>query len=457
MKRFINYIGSRRFAIYLLVITTLVILMSNLLPNLSIMDATEVQKLKEERPLIYSLSSSVGVSRLTKSTYFQVIPLFVFLSITVCTLRRFRSEIEKSERGEIITERSPVSHSIIMKSGSLSKEDVVSLLKKKRWSFMAQEGERAIIYAKKGEKGIWGSISFHIGMDVALIGILVSATTGIDGKLRLTEKFPVDMPEEIQGVRESDVPNFPLSEIMLEEFKPVFEGGFPVRYDGKLKGVGRDGGLRRYDIGVNRLLRLEDYKFIFTKAGFAPRFVLVKKDGSIVTDAVVNLNISMPGVVDSFRVIEEGMSVKVEMFPDYYQENGVHKTKGKFPFNPVVFVEVDKDGKVIGRGFIPMGKRVSFDEYTLEFAELKHWMELIVSRDMGVPIITAGFILIAVGLCFRFVLNEKHLWIIMNKSDNGLQVDVGGRARFFPAMFEDEMKGWADDLRSKAGDVTSGD
>ena len=49
MQRFFNYIASRRFAIYLLFITTALILFSNLLPNLPYLSDEELKALQVKR------------------------------------------------------------------------------------------------------------------------------------------------------------------------------------------------------------------------------------------------------------------------------------------------------------------------------------------------------------------------------------------------------------------------
>lgn len=441
MKRFLNYISSRRFAIFLLVVTASVILLSSLLPKPFLMDAREVEKLKKDRPLIYALSTRVGIEGVVRSPYFRVIPVFIFLSVTACTLRRLRAELEKGGTGEVIPEELPIKHSITLKPGSLKEDKIVLMLKKKRWRLLVSEEQKTVIYGVKGENGIWGSLGFHIGMNAALVGIFISIATGMDGKLMLTEGFPATTPKEVRGME--DAASFPFTELMLESFEPVFEGGFPVRYDSHLLGIGRDGRPARYKIGVNNLLKLGDDKFIFSTAGFAPRFRL-KKDGKEVADAITNLLISMPGVVDYVGIPEEGIGMKVEIFPDHYVENGDHKTKGKFPFNPALFVEVEKFGKVIGRGFLTKGQTVDMENYSLEFVELRNWMELVVSRDAGVPVIMTGFIIIVLGLCMRFILNDKRFWIII--SDNDSKLEIGGKARFFPALFEEELKRLAEDV-----------
>lgn len=447
MGSFLNYIGSRRFAIYLLLITTALILLSNLLPKPAYMSRSEVERLKRERPLLYAVSAKAGIQGLARSPYFQIIPAFIFLSVTVCTFRRIRAEIDRREAAPADT---PVRHTIALPAGRTGMEEVKSTISRRGWRILTTEG---VLYARKGDRGIWGSLGFHLGMDVALIGILVSVATGIEGRVMLTEGFPVEMPKEALGLKGEDVMDFPFKEMVLETFTPVFENGFPVLYESKVLASDRRGGVKRYTLGANLPLDIERYKFIFTKAGYSPRFRLSKKD-DLPIDAVANLLISMPGEIDYFDIKGTGFSLKAEMFPDYYDEDGVPKTKGNIPLNPVLFVEVERWGKVVGRGFLHKGKVVSFGDYTLEFVELRHWVELIVSRDLGIPVIIAGFILIAGGLCVRFLLNERHLWLIMDTTEDLLMLKVGGRARYFPSLFEEELRRLAEEIERQVEDKT---
>lgn len=444
MRRLINLIGSRRFAVFLLVVTTVVILLSNLLPKVSIMDAKDVERLKREKPLLYGLSMRLGITGLAKSPYFQVIPAFVFLSIGICTIKRLKAALEIESREDVIPEVLPVK--IIVPASHMDSTSIASTLKKRRWTVLEKDGT---VYAVKGRRGVWGSLAFHLGMEIALVGILISVMMAVEGNVYLTEEFPVSVPRDIKGMGKDAVPYFPLRQIVLEKFIPVYAGGeFPIEYTCKLLVVGSDGRARRYEIGVNRPLTLDSFKLIFGSASFAPRFVLSRKNGDVIMDAVVNLDISMPGSTDSFDMPEEGVRVKTELFPDFYLEGGKPATRGKYPNNPALFVEIEKDGKFLGRGFLPMNKKVGFDEYSLEFKELKYWVKIIISRDAGVDIILAGFLVISLGLAVRFVLNDKHLWIIINPPTEGVALGLGGRAKYFPAMFDEELKALAEELAS---------
>lgn len=451
MKLFFNYIGSRKFAIYLLVATTAVILLSNLLPNLAIMDSRELEKLKSEKPMVYAMSVSWNVNSVTSSPYFQILPAFLFLSISLCTLKRFRGELGRVEKGETLPANPSVQHRFTLMDLELDIRSMLTILKAKGWKAVDYPLQSNIIYARKGEKGIWGSFCFHIGMNVALIGILISAMTSFDGSIALTEGFPISTPADIRGTDNTKAEDFPFEQMLLESFMPKFSEGFPVEYNSKIVVVDSYGQAKRYTIKVNSPLEMWNYKFIFKEASYAPRLILRDKDGKLILDTVVNLVISMPGVVDFFDVPDEGLRIKVEMFPDYYNEGGKHNNKGIEPKNPALFVEIERWDKMIGRGFLFQGKMEDFGDYAIEFVELRHWMKLVVSKDFGVSVIIAGFILISAGLGLRFISNDKSLWVMPGRGEGEPVWEMGGRSMYFPALFAEEMARLAEELRNRGG------
>lgn len=441
MKRFIDYIGSRRFAIYLLLFTTAVVLLSTLLPDISHMDQVSLEKLKEERPLLHTVSETLRVERLARKPYFQVIPAFIFLSIFICTFRRIRKEINRvnlSTAAELVY---PTRFKFQIRNTTHYGEPIRELLEKKRWRLPAAENDENIIYGIKGERGIFGSYVFHAGMEIVLLGVFISFMFGAGGLIFLTEGFPVKTPEAFIGIESTEASDFPFEEIMLQSYESkVDERGFPLAFKTRIVCRAEYGPLREYLLLANKPVEVEGYKLIFTKSGFAPHFVLSAKSGEIISDSVVNLAISMPKVRDSFDIRDESLSFSVELFPDYYEIEGRSANRGRNPKNPAIFVVISRFDKELARGFIKMGEKVDFDDYQLEFKDLKYWVELAVSKDRGVLIIGIGFIMVIIGLSVRFILNERRISIIMTQNDDGKMLEVGGKADYFPDLFSHELE-----------------
>ena len=448
MKRFINYIGSRRFAVYLLVITTAVILFANLLPNPRMMDAEDIEELKIERPLLYSLSANAGVDHIIKSRFFQILPLFIFLSITICTIKRTRKEIRKGKKGSNIPPKPSIKYNFTSTHSLIDKEEIYSLLSDRAWKNIEPVHNGNLIIASKGGNGFWGSVIFHLGMDVVLLGVLLSVMMGVSGIIRLTEGFAFPTEDAFTETDREKAADFPLKSIYLDTFEATYQDGkFHIAYEARLLGKHKSGKVKKYVTKVNDPLRIDEYTVIFGKGGYAPRFILKSTDGTVLDDVAANLMITMPGKIDTLFFPDEGLTIDAELFPDYYEEGGEPKTRSDVPNNPVIFVEVSRWDKVIGRGFLHIGQEVGLDGYKLEFRELRHWIELVITKDVGVIVILYGFMLIVIGLAVRFILNDRLIWLIIEKDEKGTKVSLGGRCGYFPAMFDDELKKLTEDMR----------
>lgn len=447
MKRLLDYIGSRRSAIMLLLVTTGVILLSNLLPKPYILTDKEVSAMKRERPLTYYMSSRFNVAEVTKSPYFITVTVFLFASITACTLRRVKTGLKEAERGVRIPEITSLTirHSIEVSDCMDAETAAAGVLARRRWK-MAKAGtdEARVLYSKKGFDGLWGSVAFHAGMCIVLIGVFISTQTRFNGRLLLTQDFDIDPALVLKGLSATEKYVFPVRRMALASFEPVFREGFPLEYTANL--LNRDLYGREYTevARVNEPVSAGGYQFLLSRYGFAPRIVLKDASGKVVSDDIVNLVVFNPNQEDSFPLLKGKFTARVRFFPDFYIDTstGTAATRTKIPRNPVFIVSLERGGNKVEGGFVKMGGTLGFEGYTLEFRDIRYWVQLDVSKDSGVPVITAGFFAIIAGLALRLLLNEKAVWIIIKEN----KIGVGGRARFFPALFEQEIKGLAEEL-----------
>lgn len=433
MKRFVDFVGSRRFAVYLLLATTAVILLSNLLPNFSVMKAGEIKALKEGRPLLYAAASSLQLGKVVRSPFFFILPAVIFLSITVCTVKRIkRWGMESGREGNALPE------DMFLRAAEES-------LRGKGWSVEVRSqgsGEGVVITGFKGRKGFWGSVAFHAGMNVVLIGAVFSLFTRYNGSMVLADGYGVTMDEAFLSQAPKD---FRLKGAIMEDFRAVYQEGFPVDYSMALTLLGEEDREKREEVGVNRPLKWMGYQFAPVRYGFSPRFA-VRKGETVLLDSYINLVVMTPEKTDVFEIPGEGMKVEVQFFPDFYMEGKIPKTRSREPKNPVFFAEIKKGKEVIGRGFLHLNQEVSFAGYSIAFNDLKMWVMFSVSRDYGVPVVTFGFLLIIIGLIIKFVWHEKSVWLIFKDGT----VEFGGSSRYFPALFEEELKRLGEELKAGA-------
>lgn len=434
LKRFLDYVGSRSFAIILLTGTLAIILVSNLLPNISIMSKEEIDALRVSRPLFFALAGFLQIATVAKSPFFLVIPVSIFASVAACTLKRIKREGWRAIR---------VAPGDVKYRGGFagSPESAVLFLRKKGWTagVVSQESGDAVIVGHKGMEGFWGSVLFHAGMNVAILGFGLSVITGFNASIMLTDGYGVKASEAFLGKKPTE--EFPFPEMLMESFNAVYLDGFPVDYSMELTLWDGEGRERKGEVKVNHPLKWKGYQFVPNRYGFSPEFI-IKKDGKEVLNAFVNLVVITPDQIDYFEAPDEGMKVACQFFPDFYMEGKVPKTRSKEPKNPVFFVEIKQKEKVIGRGFLHLNKEVSFPGYSIELKDIRRWVLLDVSRDTGVPVITFGFIFIVAGLIIRFLRHERHIWLYLRDG----AVEAGGRSRYSPALFEDELKKLAEEM-----------
>lgn len=449
VKRIFDYLGSRRFAIILLVITTSVILVGNLLPSPVLMSREEVQTLARTKPLLYVASKTFHVMNLTKTQFFLIIPAFIFLSVTICTYRRAKGKLREKE-GAI----PPLEQLKVFKSCDVRETgEITAELVEMGWDVsVVERGDNRIVYGRKGDRGILGSILFHIGIDLLLIGAVVSVFTRYNGRLMLTEGFEVE-PEKVLAEMKMDVDtDFPYKKMLLESFETVYrEGSFPVDHTAIVGLVDRSNDINRETIKVNQPLKTGGYQLSLDRSSFSPRFIVTERNGKEVVDAYVNL--VLPGIdkSDYFDLPGTGIRIDATFFPDFFMEGNRPGSRSVIPNNPVFLLEFYRAGEKVGSGLLPLNKRMDFDDgrYTIQFADLKTWILLSVSRDSGLPLVAAALFIIVLGLVVRFMLNEKRVWVVINKEGSYM----GGRAGYFPALYEEELKRLSEKLGFSEGEA----
>lgn len=434
----------------LLLVTTTIILITNLIPNPIFMAEDEAERFIRERPLLYRISNRFHVMNITRSPFFLVIPSFIVLSVTICTFKRARQRM--AAKAEALPSPGAVLHSVSVDKGA----DIRHFLEKRGWGVDERPDAGGILFSgTKGAGGIWGSLLFHIGLNIVVAGGIVSMLTMFKGEMVFTEGFEASPQEQLRNIlNPSELAGFPYREMFLESFEARYiEGGrFPLDYTVILKTVDIQGRMGDEAIKVNKPLIKGGYQFLLHRYFFAPRFVITEKEtGRLIEDAFVNLLIQSVDTSDEFDIPETGVRIKARFFPDFYRDGNRPKTRSMNLDNPAFVLEFFKGSEKLGDGILPLGKRMDFDEgrYTIQFLDIRNWITVTISRDYGLPIVKWGLLFIVSGLALRFVLNEKKVWIKATEGENKDSAELSGRAPYFPALFEEEIKRLAEELGGK--------
>jgi hypothetical protein len=78
-------------------------------------------------------------------------------------------------------------------------------------------------------------------------------------------------------------------------------------------------------------------------------------------------------------------------------------------------------------------------ELALTFPELRQYTVLLISRDVGIPVVLAAVILVLVGLIPALYVSRRKIWIQAEAAPGGALVKIGGFALQRKDAFEDEF------------------
>jgi hypothetical protein len=106
---------------------------------------------------------------------------------------------------------------------------------------------------------------------------------------------------------------------------------------------------------------------------------------------------------DVFAIPGTGLEVEGRLYPDMVIENGKMATKSPLAENPVLSLKVKESGREIFNGSVRQGEDVEFGNFLLSFSGLRYWSSFRVVRDMGVPVVYAGFGTCILGLLMRLL------------------------------------------------------
>ncbi len=405
-------------------------------------------------PVWGNLLYKTGMTRMYTSWWYLTMLFMIGASLVVCSLERFVPLWKAVQRPNVSPDPAFVKHlknrfTFRPEKGGQPLEKLAGILKAKRYGVVI-EGDR--LYADKGRWGRWGPYILHIGLILILVGGMMRAVPGFyfDQMVWVRDDATVKVPGTNWYVK---------NEKFTVEY---YDNGAPKAY--RTDATVIDGGkeVRSQTISMNEPLMyrwVELYQSSYkTGAGYATVALNDRASGQTLGEFKVDLTTP----ASEYKV--GGHSIKVvDYFPDFgLDQAGKPVSKSSEVNNPGLKLEItDPAGKTHQLWYFVFYPEMEFNTNipmkleTIDMAE-SSTTGLKVKKDLGVPVIYFGLLIVSLGSCLTFYLAHRRYWAIAE----GSSVVVGGWTNRNQNSFKTEIATLATALDPKTNpqkDITEGE
>jgi cytochrome c biogenesis protein ResB len=418
--------------------------LASLAPDLESLGPQAAARVRAERPVAAWIGANLRPQQVARGPLFLAACAYLFLGVAVSVVQRVKAHRFGRRAGARAgAERFRVQREILVGAPpERAKGAARRVLAAARYSVREPADGSPAVEGWKGETGFFGSIAFHVGLLVLLVGAGASSLTRWNGEMLLTEGFPAPFaPSAMHNVSRRDgFPDLSGYELAIRDFVADYSAqGTPVDFAALLS-VRRDGvPVREAPVRVNQAFAWRGIQLTLHRYGFAPEIVATDPEGARRVDSVNVLQVLPPGREDAVR-IRGGGELRVRLFPDYATLRGEPASRSLRPRQPVIaFRWLEADGRERAAGRVARGQAVADNGYTVAFPALSYWAGFQVSRDAGLAFLAVGSLVGTIGLALRLAFPDQSVRVEWEAWENGTRLRVLASTRFFPALHEEQV------------------
>jgi cytochrome c biogenesis protein len=413
------------------------------------------------------------------SWWFVLITTLLFVSLAACLFPRTRAMIRALRQRPVqAKELDGFRHHAEVRVGTGPDEAASSAARYLRRKRFRVSREGLAVAAEKGALREAGSLLFHWAFFLLVVGVIVGKGTGFTGRAVLIEgESFVDARYNYAGqirVGRYFGDGFTGVGIRLLDFEATYRrNGLPRDFVSRVAFSDRQGKpVRTEEVRVNHPASVEGLRVFQEGFGWAP-VVEVELDGAAMwSSPIVMVRDQAPSGVPAtampwrgaikLSAPEPDVMVTLELWSDYRAYANFRLTGEPTPmlvrFDPYIRYSVhvgriadpalstiDTTGlRRVGGGDLHAARSSSFDvpgigELRLSFAELRQYSVLLISRDVGIPVVLVAAILVLVGLIPSLYVSRRKVWIRAEATPGGSIVRIGGFALQHKDSFEEEF------------------
>lgn len=451
-KRLRRFLLSRDAAIAVMVLMAGLLALGNLPSQL--IEPQDLPAFEADHPTLTWLADRLSPERLARSPWFLVLPAYLVGGISLSVVSRARALRRQGVgRGQQRFRCERVA--LVPLPAASASERVREALERGgfEWDEPAgPDGDPRELRAARGRVGTAGSLAFHVGLLLLVVGGMLSLLTRTGGELLLAEGFPKPFtPASFLTLSGAErFPDTGGTRVSVRDFVAEYSRqGTPVDYSVLLT-LEREGDRREFLLRVNQAAWWEGLQLTLHRYGFAPELVARDPRGQVVLDAVGVLRLLPPGTEDTLPLADGGR-LAVRLYPDFSTADGEPGTRSLEPKRPVIlFRWLDPDGREVGAGSVELGAAARVAGREVAFPSLRAWGGFLVGRDLGLWVFAAAALFGTVGLVLRLSFPDQTIAASWEPEGTHTRVTLRASTRFFPALFEERIGALARQLELAA-------
>ena len=498
-RRAWRWLTSMRTALILLFLLALAAVPGSLLPQHSL-NQLKVDRYFTEHPSLAPVLDRLGFFDVFGSPWFAAIYLLLFISLVGCLVPRIRLHARALWAAPPSAPRNldrlpeSTSYSTPGRPDELA-EQAKAVLRGWRVTTRDESDGALTLSAEKGYLRETGNLLFHIALTVLLVGVAIGRLWGYQGTVLVEEGKgfcnSVSLYDSFRPgklISSNDLAPFCVDR--LNSFTATYDSdGTPNMFRADITySTGTSGPPRRYQLEVNKPLRMEGNRLYLLSHGFSPRFTVRMPSGQVFRDA------SAPFLPQNGQLLSEGVVKLPDARPKQLAlyglfaptaadaGNGVLTSVSGRPDLPAVAIvvyrgnlgldsgvpqsvytvdqgqirrgaltEAARKNLVVGQSLtLNDGTRITFDGY-------RQWATLQVSRDPGQALVLVAAVAVVLGLLMSLASRRRRFWLRIRTapvSERGgddepgpTLVEVGGLARSDAGGFTNEFARLVERLR----------
>lgn len=378
---------------------------------------------------LYRFFYTLDIFDMYSAHWFQLLLLLITANITICSIERL------STTWKIIFVKSPKFNVSRFKRLADAKDFTAALSPRRlielyepvatkgfEYSRIEETDKGFALFAEKFRWSRLGVYAVHLSIILLLVGALIGSRFGFDGYVNIPEGDTVD---SIRQYNSSAA--VPLGfKVRCDDYSETFyDTGAPKEFRSKLTILEDDKPVLQKEIIVNDPLRYKGVNLFQSSRGKMNPIDLTLRftpsdSGSVFREKVVfRRETDLPGDMGKFVV---------QGYRDHYDFRGRNLGEAFFAqFTP-------KDGKpvniVLPTRFPNFDAQVRRGAIAVSVTDsnFRYFTGLQVTKDPGVWVVYAGFIMMILGCYITFFMSHQQICVAVTRSGNESLVMVGGTA-----------------------------